>query len=141
MSKPTNRLNPKQQLFVDEYMRTFSPKKAALFAGYSENNPSKVGYNVLQSPSVQAEIQKETEKRKSVLNRVPFDYIVQTLVEMVGDDKLKHTDRMRAIELLLKYKEKNGWSADEAKNVNDYVEALKGNITDVWTNTSGEKSS
>lgn len=125
-------LNAKQQLFVDAYLKYFSPKKAAEIAGYSGNNLSKIGYQTLQSVAVKAAVEEGLNKRKEALDIVPFEIIIIQLVEIASDPDVSLRDRMRASDLLLKYKQHNSWSSSDAKTVDSYVDALKSQVGEVW---------
>lgn len=132
----SNQLTNKQTLFIDAYMKHFSPKKAAIEAGYDSKNPSKVGYSTLQSPLVKAEIERQMEARREALQSVPFDTIVINLIEISNDEATPLRERMKAMDLLIKYKQHNKWNADDVKTVDSYVEALKEQIGDVWKGDS-----
>lgn len=133
MAQDKYTLNPRQKAFVEAYMRTYSPKKAALEAGYSANCPAKVGWQALQSPGVQKAIKEEIEKRKKALDLVPFDAIATMLVEACMDPNVSLKDRMKAADLLMKYKQHNKWGGADVATVDKYVDALKGEVGNVWS--------
>lgn len=51
-------LNPKQQLFVDEYIIDFNATRAAKAAGYSESTAAEMGYENLRKPHIDKAITK-----------------------------------------------------------------------------------
>lgn len=126
------RLTDRQQMFCDAYMQSFSPKKAALEAGYSSANPSKAGFQALQNDNVRNEIQRRMDERKQSLELVPFDAIIQQLVEIASDQEKDSKERMKAMDLLIKYKANNKWGQADMNTVNEYVDALKDQVGDIW---------
>jgi len=132
MAKDKFTLTVKQKAFIDAYMKTFSPKQAALEAGYSKNNPSKVGYNVMQSEGVRAEIQRRMEERKKALEVVPFEAIIQRLVEITLDPASPQREQMKAADLLIKYKNTNRWGPADTNVIDEYVNALQEQVGDIW---------
>lgn len=132
IKKDKFRLNPRQQAFVDNYLLTYSPKKAAIAAGYETKHPSKVGYQVLQSEAVKHAIQLETEKRKNTLEQVPFESVLLMLIETVNNEDLKPNERMKAADLLIKYKSQNKWEGADSVQIEGYINALKEQVGEVW---------
>lgn len=60
--KPKERqLNPKQELFCQQYTIHWNATRAAKEAGYSEKSAMELGYQLLQNPSVKSRIEKLTE--------------------------------------------------------------------------------
>lgn len=53
-----NKLTPKMQRFVDEYMIDLNATQAAIRAGYSKKTAGSIAVENLQKPVIQAEIQK-----------------------------------------------------------------------------------
>lgn len=51
------KLTRKQQVFIDEYLKSFNATKAAKLAGYSEKTASAMGWENLRKPEIQQEIQ------------------------------------------------------------------------------------
>lgn len=132
IKKDKLRLNPKQQAFVDNYLLSYSPKKAAIAAGYETKHPSKIGYQVMQSEGVKHAIEKESEKRKKTLEQVPFESVLLMLIETVNDEDLKPNERMKAADLLIKYKSQNKWEGADSIQIEGYIDALKEQVGDVW---------
>lgn len=62
----TMTLTPKQQLFVDEYLKSFNATKAAKAAGYSEHTATEIGAENLRKPHLREAIdQRLTESAMS----------------------------------------------------------------------------
>lgn len=131
-TNPKYRLTPRQQAFVDNYLITYSPKKAAIAAGYNTKHPSKVGYQALQSPAVQAAVKEEQDKRRVVFDSTPFEMVLLMLIETMNDESLKPNERMKAADLLIKYKAQNKWTGADANHIEKYVEALRSEVGEVW---------
>lgn len=51
-------LNPQQEKFVSEYLRTNSPKQAAISAGYAEGSASSKACQLMKHPKVISAIQR-----------------------------------------------------------------------------------
>ncbi len=56
-----SRLKPQHQLFVLEYFKQFNATKAAIAAGYSQNNPSERGSEVLRIPTIAEAIHEQMD--------------------------------------------------------------------------------
>lgn len=56
-------LTPKQDRFIQEYLKDLNATQAAIRAGYSEKTASEVGYENLRKPQIAAEI----DKRQAVI--------------------------------------------------------------------------
>lgn len=56
-------LNPKQQLFVLEYLKDLNATQAAIRAGYSAHTAEQIGYQLLQNPSVSEAVQTAIAER------------------------------------------------------------------------------
>jgi len=54
-------LTEKQVLFVAEYLTDFNATRAAMAVGYSKKTAGQLGWQLLQKPSIQAEIKRQTE--------------------------------------------------------------------------------
>lgn len=71
-------LTAKQTRFVDEYLRDLNATQAAIRAGYSAKTAEQLGYQLLQHPSVSAEIEcrqkKLAEKLEVTVERVLTEY-------------------------------------------------------------------
>lgn len=130
--KKNTRLTIKQEAFIDGYMAHFNSAKAAKDAGYKGPDYNKAGFNILKSDAVKEEIGNRMQHRRESLSLVPFEGIISYLVEEAMNPDARVNERMKAINLLLKYQAANGWNADEGKQVHEYVDALSGKIGEVW---------
>lgn len=57
-------LNPRQSLFVQEYLIDLNATQAAIRAGYSKKRASELGYQLLQKPTVQEALREAMAKRE-----------------------------------------------------------------------------
>lgn len=57
MSEDKPKLTHKQQVFIDEYLKTFNATASAIAAGYSEKTARQAGSENLSKPDIKAEIQ------------------------------------------------------------------------------------
>jgi phage terminase small subunit len=77
-----NKLTPKQQLFVQEYLVDLNATKAAIRAGYSEKTAYRIGSTLVQKSSVQEALQTSLNKRNKRIE-INQDYVVSSLQEVV----------------------------------------------------------
>lgn len=78
-------LTDKERLFCLCYMKNFNATQAARNAGYTENYPSEMGYQLLQKPTVRTEIQRlKAMKADSIL--VSRDDIVERYMRIAFSD-------------------------------------------------------
>ena len=63
-------LNSKQQLFVDEYLKTYNATKSALAAGYSENTGYAHGHKLLKNAEISAIISQRLSETAMSANEV-----------------------------------------------------------------------
>lgn len=73
------RLSARQLRFIEEYLVDTNATRAAMAAGYAESGISAVGYRLLRSPSVRAELAKRRANRSHKLDisaeRVLLEYM------------------------------------------------------------------
>lgn len=75
-------LTDKQRKFVSEYLKDLNATQAAIRAGYSERNASKIGPELLGKTCVRAAIEAaQSQREKRTL--VTVDYVVSSLREVV----------------------------------------------------------
>lgn len=74
-------MNPRQQLFVAEYMIDRNATKAALRSGYSERRAQQTGSRLVHLPPIAAAIRKADTARREKLG-IDADWIVSKLVEV-----------------------------------------------------------
>jgi phage terminase small subunit len=58
-----DKLTPKQEMFVKEYLIDLNATQAAIRAGYSKKNADKIGPELIGKTRIQAALQKEMDKR------------------------------------------------------------------------------
>lgn len=103
--QPTNHANqyissPRQELFLDNYLDPASPTfsniyRSALSAGYSDGHarefaaPSNPKKWLLENPR---------------LRNYQYEHITNKLTQLVEDDKIKASDKIKALELLSRLK-------------------------------------
>lgn len=63
-------LTPKQQLFIDEYLKSFNATKAAKAAGYSEHTAAQIGAENLIKPSIKEAIDQRLNESAMSANEV-----------------------------------------------------------------------
>jgi phage terminase small subunit len=78
-------LNYKQQLFCLYYVKNKNASLAAIKAGYSYNSASQIGYQLLQNPSVRAEIERLKYLKKQAI-MLSEDDIVEKYMEIAFAD-------------------------------------------------------
>jgi phage terminase small subunit len=81
----TQKLTPKQELFVDHYLINLNLKDAAIAAGYSKKSAKQRGYEVFNKPYVQEQIQKRSNDRLKRIE-VDQDMVVEGLVQVARAD-------------------------------------------------------
>jgi len=77
-----DKLTPKQQLFVKEYLIDLNATQAAIRAGYSKKNADKIGPELIGKTRIQAALQKEMDKRAERTG-ITADYVLNTIYETV----------------------------------------------------------
>lgn len=70
-------LNPRQQLFCEEYVKDFNASRAAKAAGYSVKTARAMGSENLTKPNIQAEIKRLLEERQ-----MPAEEVKARLADM-----------------------------------------------------------
>lgn len=86
-----NGLNPKQRLFVLEYLKDFNATEAAKRAGYSKKTAKQIGSRLLTQVDVSAAI---ADTIKSLINK-PLSDIERIVLEAV---RLAHSDVRKAFD-------------------------------------------
>lgn len=76
-----SRLTAKQARFVDEYLVDLNATAAARRAGYTHNNPSEIGYGLLQKTSVQAAIS-AAQRERSARTGITADRVIQEIARV-----------------------------------------------------------
>lgn len=97
-------LRPKQQRFVEEYLKDLNATQAAIRAGYSVKAATEIGSRLLTFAKVKRTIEIEQAKLSERCN-VKADWIVKRLREEADarGEGTTHGARVKALELLGKY--------------------------------------
>lgn len=82
---PAGTLTPKQSRFVDEYLVDLNATQAAIRAGYSARNATKIGHQQLQHELVAAAIAKRKEER-SQRTGIDADWVLNRLADEADAD-------------------------------------------------------
>ncbi len=98
-------LTDKQRLFCHEYLKDLNGTQAAIRAGYSENTAQQIASENLLKPLVSEYLEKLKNEKFSKVN-IEIDDILNDIVETrtACAQEGKHSDRLKANELLGKYK-------------------------------------
>lgn len=98
-------LTDKQQAFCREYIKDFNATQAAIRAGYSKKTAYSQGQRLLKNVVVKVEIGRLLAEIEAV-STVEIAEIVQELRKLAfsGTSYLNNTDKLRALELLGRYK-------------------------------------
>lgn len=73
-------MTTKQRLFVDGYVTHGCAKKAAIEAGYAVKRAGEQGYQLLQNPTISAEIEKRV-KNLEVKGLITKDMVIEGLLK------------------------------------------------------------
>lgn len=98
-------LTDKQKLFCQEYMKDLNGAQAAIRAGYSPDTAKQIAYDNFTKPYLVDYLEKlMAEKTKKV--DIEVDDILNDILETRKEaaSEKKHSDRLKANELLGKYK-------------------------------------
>lgn len=132
-------LSGKQLLFVEAYCDpsgdTFQhgPNSVAA-AGYAKKTQARTSFSLLRHPLVIKTIRERMEARKERME-LTADYVIHKLMTMIesDEDKMKHADTIRALELLGKslalWKERQEISGPDGEAIR-YEQEVKENVED-----------
>lgn len=120
MAKP-GQLTPKQERFVEEYLKDLNATQAAIRAGYSAHTAEQQGPRLLGNVGIQEAIRVGQEAR-SKRTKIDADWVLRRLKEEADakGEGTSHSARVKALELFCKHL---GLFADETINLN-----LKGQV-------------
>ena len=82
----------KQQFFVKEYLIDLNATKAAIRAGYSQKTAYRMGFENLNKPQIQAEIQAAMDER-SARTEITSDQVLKNL-DAIKADAMRITDEL-----------------------------------------------
>lgn len=97
-----NKLTPKQQAFVQEYLIDLNSTQAAIRAGYSEHTAKQIASENLTKPDVQEAVQKAMKERTE-RTQLEADTILKEIAGIGYDEQETANNRLRALELLGKH--------------------------------------
>lgn len=87
----TEKLTPKQALFVQEYLIDLNATQAAIRAGYSEKTAGSQAFDLLKKPEIQVAIS-EAQNARSVRIQVSQDRVIQEIARIGLSDMRKLFD-------------------------------------------------
>ncbi|NPC91212.1 terminase small subunit [Bacillus sp. WMMC1349] len=76
-----SKLTPKQELFIQEYMKDLNATQAAKRAGYSERTAYRTGADLLKKPQIVARIEKMKADRAK-RNQIDADWVLQNFIKV-----------------------------------------------------------
>ena len=135
------RLNPRQQKFVQEYLKEPNATQAAIKAGYSKKTAGSIGTENLQKPAIRAAIEAKQEKLAEKAG-VTHEMIIAELRKMAFADLSKPADwfaKLKALEHIgkhlgtwdqVKMQHEKELAAMKNQGILDAVHALPGLILD-----------
>lgn len=124
-------LTNKQRRFCEEYVIDWNATRAAKAAGYSEKTAYSIGQENLKKPEIQAfleEIQKDISKLAGVSALRNINKLVE--IAFAEDEKTRHTDRIKAIEVINKMLGLNEPEKIEAKTMHEFEGKTEQQIID-----------
>jgi len=86
MAKP---LNPKQQIFVAEYIKSKNATQAAIAAGYSKKNARFNGSQLLTNPNIRAAVDAGISRQAKRIE-ISADRVLQRIAEIAFDREYVH---------------------------------------------------
>lgn len=117
-----DKLTPKQQRFVEEYLVDLNATQAAIRAGYSSRNADKIAFQLLGKTRV-AEAIAAAKAERSARVSVSADYVVNNLVEIVERCMQRAPVLTMKGEQVVDDEGRNVWRFD-AKGANKSLELL-----------------
>lgn len=103
LKKSNSRINSRQIAFINEYVKTLNATQSAISAGYSENGARVQGHRLLQTPHIKERIDGELKMRADEC-KVDTDLILSNLKDLALSDKILPKDRLKALDLLGRYR-------------------------------------
>ena len=96
-------LEPKQEMFCEEYLVDLNATQAAIRAGYSEKTAASIGHENLTKPGIVKRI-RQLQKLKIMRTRIRADRIIEELEKIAfAKDGVKTSDRIKALGMLGKH--------------------------------------
>lgn len=97
------KLTKKEQLFVKEYLVDFNRAAAARRTGYSKKTAKEQGYQLFTKLHIKNAINEEIKKISDKID-ITQEAVVVELMKIAYDETTSTKDRLKALELLGKYK-------------------------------------
>jgi phage terminase small subunit len=94
------RLTPKQQAFVQAFIRTRNASEAARTAGYSKSSARNYGQALLKNKNVLRAIEELAPPLNGEVARKVDEFLLRVLEIPFDEARVKMTDRLKAAELL-----------------------------------------
>jgi phage terminase small subunit len=95
--KRENPLNPRQHIFVREYVRTSDVEAAAIKAGYSRHTARVIGSQLLQKLTIREAVKKLVEDSGISLERWSREIASIAFAEL-PDSKITHDHKLKALD-------------------------------------------
>ena len=97
-----NKLTPKQERFIKEYLISLNVTDAAIRAGYSEKTASKIGSENLTKPEIIAAIRAEQVKTSNKLD-ITRENVLEKLLRIQDTTELTNPNAsLKSIEMICK---------------------------------------
>ncbi len=117
----------KQKIFCLEYLLDFNGTQAAIRAGYSEKSARQQAADLLTKPNILNFIEEQKKKYVMKLNSTA-EAILAELEKIAfaisSDKKVKNSDKLKALELMGKYRGMFSEKANEQKDMKIEVQVL-----------------
>lgn len=94
MAEKKDKLTPKQERFVEEYLVDLNATQAAIRAGYSENSASETGYENLRKPQI-ADAIAVAQAERSERTKITADMVLKEYAKL-GFSDIRNTVRWRS---------------------------------------------
>lgn len=107
------RLSDRQKAFIDNYVKTLNATQAALSAGYAESGARVQGYRMLTNPYIREKIDEALEQRSEEC-KIDTNLIIGSLKDIALNQFILPKDRVKALDLLGRYKGLWSGEADKA---------------------------
>lgn len=142
-------LTPKQQKFVEEYLKDLNATQAAIRAGYSVKNAFKIGSETLQKTTVKQAIEGAISKRNK-RSEITQDRVLEELALFAfgdvqdtaawGKGGLPAKDKLKALELLMRHM---GMMTDKVDikgsvDLNVITPAVRQKLDEIYRKAKGE---
>ena len=122
-------LEPRQLLFIEEYLKDYNGTQAAIRAGYSERTANVKGSQLLTKINIKNEIlrrQSLISKATNITIITATEDLLKFIQELYSDEKIERSVQLKAMELIYKL---NGLFNDQTNiNIQNNFNEIKVNI-------------